>query len=123
MRYAIPVLVLVLLAGCGGRAPLQSHSHPVAHWVKALREPDVRVRKKAVQALGHAAGVDAEALTALIGALKDRDAAVRAQAVLALLNLGPAAREAVPALEEAQKDRDARVRAYSGKALDKIRGS
>jgi HEAT repeat protein len=122
MRSVIPFLVLVLVAGCGARAPLQSHGRPVSHWVEALREPDARVRKKAVHALGHAAGVDAEALTALIGALKDRDAAVRAEAVLALLNLGPAAQEAIPALEEAQKDRDARVRAYSGKALEKIRG-
>jgi HEAT repeat protein len=123
MRYVPAFLMLVLVAGCGGRAPLQSHGRPVAYWVEALREPDARLRKKAVQALGHAAGADGEALTALIGALRDRDAAVRAEAVLALLNLGPAAREAIPALEEAQKDRDARVRAYSGKALEKIRGS
>jgi HEAT repeat protein len=122
MRHVIVLLVLVLAAGCGGRAPLQSHGRPVGYWVEELRQPDARLRKKAVQALGHAAGADGQALTALIGALRDRDAAVRAETVLALLNLGPAAREAIPALEEAQKDRDARVRTYCGKALEKIRG-
>jgi HEAT repeat protein len=118
----IPVCLTMLLAGCGRPPALTAHGKPVEHWVRALQDPNPKLRKKAVTALGHVGTADPAALPALTAAVKDRDAAVRDQAVLALLNLGPAARNAVPALEEAQKDRDARVRLHAAKALQQVRG-
>jgi HEAT repeat protein len=114
---------LVILAGGCRKAPapaLVVHGKPVEHWVAALRQPDVRERRKAVQALGNLGAEDAAVVPALVGALKDRDALVRGDAALALLKLGPDAKEAIPALHDARKDRDAKVRDYAAKALEKI---
>jgi HEAT repeat protein len=115
------LVVAGLLAGCARKPVLgTAHGKPVAHWLGAVRDPDVRVRKKAVVALGHVGPADPAALPALAGALKDPDARVRRQAVLALLNLGPAARPALPALEEARQDSDALVRGYALRALARV---
>src|SRR5581483_10537155 len=103
---------LALAAGCDRppAAPLRSHDRTVPEWVAALRDRDVKVRRRAVAALGHVGAADPAVVPALTGALKDGDAAVRDAAVLALFSLGPAARDAAPALEAAQKDRDPKVR-------------
>src|SRR6516164_7322087 len=114
-RLTLFAALATLPAGCGRQeaAPLVSHGRTVAEWAGSLRDRDPKVRKKAVEALGHAGAADPAAVPALVGALKDRDAGVRDAAVLALLNLGAAAREAVPALEAAQKDRDPKVRGHA----------
>jgi HEAT repeat protein len=122
MRHLRWVAAVVLLAGCGQPRPATSHGKPVAYWVQALQDPSVKVRKKAVQALGFVGPADPAALPALTQALRDGDAGVRAEAVLALLNLGAAARDALSALEEARNDRNAAVRAYAAKAVEKVRG-
>jgi HEAT repeat protein len=122
MKYGILIGIIVLARGCGKGSPMLVHGKPVAHWVEALQNPNVRSRQKAVEALGNAGAADPQVVPALIGAVKDRDARVRAAAVVALLKIGPAAREAIPVLQEASRDKDKQVRAYAAKALEKIQG-
>jgi HEAT repeat protein len=113
--------LVVLMAGCGAAQPTSVGGKPVDYWVRALHDPDARLRKRAALKLGNAGSVDATVIPALIETLQDRDPGVRAQAVLALLRMGPAAREASQALQErAVKDWDATVRAYAVKALEKV---
>jgi HEAT repeat protein len=110
----------ILLSGCGRKSPIVSHGKPVSEWVETLQDPNPKVRKKAVIALGHAGTADPAVLPALLDAVKDRDATVRCEAILALCNIPSAAEEAKPVLVAAQKDPDARVRSYAAKALEKI---
>jgi HEAT repeat protein len=117
---AVVLVLAVMATGCGKPRPLTAGGKPVSHWLQALRDPDVRVRKKAAVKLGNVGATDPAAVPALAGALKDRDARVRAEAALALLRIGPAAREAIPALAAAQDDPDPTVRAFAGKALAKV---
>jgi vesicle coat complex subunit len=119
---ALVLACVALVAGCGKKGPVVSHGKPVSDWVRALQDPDPKVRKKAVVALGHAGTADPADIPALTSALKDADKDVRGQAILALLNIGPPAKEAVPSLEEAQKDQDPTIRSYAAKALERIRG-
>jgi HEAT repeat protein len=124
LRYILAVLVVglsVLLTGCGEGQPTSVGGKSVDHWVRALHDPDARLRKRAATKLGNAGAADATVVPALIEALKDREASVRAEAVLALLRIGPAAHEAAPALQQAaSNDRDPTVRAFAGKALAKV---
>jgi HEAT repeat protein len=121
MRHMVLLVLVGLVGGCGEQRPVMSHGKPVGHWVEALRDPNAKVRKQAVTALGHVGTADPAALPAVIEAVNDRDARVRAEAVLRLLNLGPAARDAIPALEQACRDRDPTVRAYAARALERVR--
>jgi len=121
MPRTLSLFLVIVIAGCAGRtAPTMSSGKPVSQWVEALKGADVRVRCRAVRALGNVGKADAAAIPALIDALGDRDARVRGEAALALLKSGPDAREAVPALTRALKDKNAQVRYYAGKALEKI---
>jgi HEAT repeat protein len=114
--------LVLLLGGCGPAPPLLVHYKPVRYWLEALHDPDPRLRRKAVDALGNVGSADRAVIPALVAAVKDADAGVRRQAVLTLLKLGPAAQEAIPVLTEAHKDTDPRVRSYAAKALERIRG-
>jgi HEAT repeat protein len=109
-----------LLLGCGKAEPPTAGGKPVGHWVEALKDPDAKVRKKAVRKLANAGAAAPAVVPALAGALKDRDPAVRAEAALGLLRIGPEARDAVPALKEATKDRDRTVRSHAARALEKV---
>ncbi len=122
MRVLLVCGLAALLSGCAKTPPTQAHGRPVEHWVQALRDPDARVRKKAVGALGNVGPADPAALPALTAAVRDPDAGVRNQAILALLKWGRDAREAVAVLEQARRDRDPRVRANAATALEKIQG-
>jgi len=108
------------LTGCGGPKPTTVHGKCVEHWLHALRDPDVRIRKKAVESLSNVGRADPAVIPALIETLDDRDAGVREAAVLALLKIGPDAGEAVPALRKALQDKNAKVRSYAAKALERI---
>jgi HEAT repeat protein len=121
-RQVVLLAAALALGGCGKAPPTLAHGKPVAHWVQALQDPDVRVRRKAADVLGNVGAVDGAVVPALARAVKDRDVGVRRAAVLALLKIGPGAREAAPVLEEAGKDRDGRVGAYAAQALRKVRG-
>src|SRR5262245_15648149 len=118
MRHILIVILLLASSGCGPAQPTMAG----ARWAEALRDPDVRVRKKAAFTLGNIGPSDPARPPALMGALKDADAGVRCEAILALLKYGPGAQEAVPALAEVQQtDHNARVRDYAGRALEKLR--
>jgi HEAT repeat protein len=122
--WMLVVVFAIATAGCSRKtAPLQSSGRPVAEWLADLSSSDPKVRKKAVQSLGHVGTADPAALPAVIGALKDREATVREAAVLALLVVGPSARDAIPALMEV-RDKDAvpKVRQEAGKAIERIQG-
>jgi HEAT repeat protein len=113
-----------LFSGCGKAQPTLAGGKPVSYWVKVLRGPDAKLRKKAAFKLGNVGPTDATVLPALVRALKDADAGVRCEAILAVLKCGDEAKEAVPALTEVQRqDRDAKVRAYAAKALEKLQGN
>jgi len=118
---ALCAAVLVcFLSGCGGPKLATVHGKSVEHWLYALHDPDVRVRKKAVESLANVGTADPAVIPALIETLEDRDAGVRGAAVLALLKIGPDAGEAVPALRKTLHDKDTKVRTYAGKALERI---
>jgi HEAT repeat protein len=119
LRFWLLTLMAVSLTGCG-KASTVVHGKPVSHWVEALRGPDAKERKRAVEALGNVGAADPDVVPALVGAVKDRDPAVRAAAVLALLKIGPDAHEAVPVLTAARGDPNAHVRRYAAKALARI---
>jgi HEAT repeat protein len=92
--------------------------------IKALSDPDARLRVAAVYTLGRAAGEhglaqlrrrsglpprdgdegDATAVPALVAALRDSDQFMRGYAADALASIGPVAKDAVPALLAALND-------------------
>jgi HEAT repeat protein len=118
MRIFVAVGLAVLLSGCGEARPTLAGGKPVHHWVAALADPDVGVRKKAAFKLGN---VGPTALPALVGALKDDAPEVRREAILALLKCGAAASEAAPTLSALhQHDLDPQVRNYAARALEKL---
>jgi len=117
MRREVLVILLISLTGCGRAQPTMAGGK----WAQALRDSDIKVRKKAAFTLGNIGPSDPAVLPALIGALKDADAGVRCEVILALLKYGSGAEEAIPELKEVQnKDRDAKVREYATKALEKL---
>ncbi|MBI3407771.1 MAG: HEAT repeat domain-containing protein [Planctomycetes bacterium] len=119
----VPVVVVFLLVGCGQAPPETAHGKAVSYWLDELKSSDARARKKAVQALGSAAGTVPEARAGLVTGLQDADADVRYEACLALVQLGkntPA--EALPLLEKAASDSDPRVKTAAAKALERVRG-
>jgi HEAT repeat protein len=114
-------ILICLLIGCGQPKAMLAGGKPVSHWLKALQNPDPKVRKTAVIKLGNIGPADAAALPAINGALKDSDAAVRREAILALLRSGPAAAQAVPELTDLrQRDPNAQVRHYAAQAVEKL---
>ena len=120
----LPVILIVVVVGCGQSPPETVHGKPVSHWLDELKKPDAKVRKKAVQALGSAASTLSEARAGLLVGLQDAEADVRYEACLAIVQLGaktPA--EAVPLLEKAAGDPDPRVKAAAAKALKRVQGS
>ncbi len=116
-RVLVVVILSISLGGCGGAQPTMAGSK----WAQALRNPDVKLRKKAVFTLGNIGPSDPATLPALLQALEDVDPGVRCEAIVALLKFGPDAKEAIPALTNVQRhDRDARVRSYATKALETL---
>jgi HEAT repeat protein len=122
MKHIVLIIVLSMLAfGCTPSQPTLSGGKPVEHWVRALRDPDARVRKEAASKLGNAGPIDASIIPALIAALKDSDAKVRCEVILALAKFGADGMDAVPTLIELREsDRDSRVRSYATEAVEKI---
>jgi HEAT repeat protein len=78
---------------------------PTSYWIDKLSEADVKVRRKAIEALTAIGPAGEKAVPALIQALDDDDPDVRVGAIDALAAVGPAARQAIPALSRAMSDR------------------
>src|SRR5881227_3285521 len=58
-RVLAALLLLVLLvSGCNKERPSLAGGKPVRHWVEALKEPDVKRRKTAVNKLGNVGPAD-----------------------------------------------------------------
>jgi HEAT repeat protein len=115
-------VIAVLATGCGQPAqPISAGGKPVSFWVEALKDPDAKLRKKAVAKLGNVGQADPAALPAVLDALKDPDARVRTEAVQAVLKFGSGAKKAVPALTELQQDPDPQVRSSAVAVLGKVR--
>jgi HEAT repeat protein len=123
MRHlrALGLLILLAVFGCGRSPATLAGGKPVAHWVEALHDRDVKLRKKAAFKLGNVGPADPAALPALVGALDDPDPAVRSEVILALIKFGSAARDTLPRLTEMQRrDRNALVRQYAARAAERL---
>ncbi len=122
MRFLAIGVLTALLAGCESKAPpTLTGGKPVAHWIEAMQNPDVKIRKEAAFKLGNAGPRDPAILSALIAAMDDRDAGVRSEAIVAVVKFGTSAADAIPKLNALKsKDRDGKVRRYATKALEKI---
>ena len=122
MRLLILVILVIALNGCKGRTgPILAGGKPIDHWLRAISDPDPKVRKAAAEKLGNVGASDPAILAALCVALQDKSADVRCQAILALAKSGSDAKEAVEPLKAIGKqDRDPRVRSYATKALEKL---
>ena len=68
--------------------------------VRALHDPDPRMRERAARVLARVGADAQQAVPDLMAALSDKDEDVRKAAIRALGQIGPAAAEAVPALME-----------------------
>ena len=118
MKWMLIGLILIPLCGCSKAPPTMAGSK----WAAVLRDPDPKLRKKAVFTLGNIGPSDPVVLPALLEALKDANADVRCEAILALVKYGPGAKDAIPVLTEVQaKERDATARAYAAEALEKLK--
>src|SRR6266404_2328323 len=117
MKRILLLGLALVLAGCAKKDPLFK-GKTADQWHQAVQDPDLQVRREAVNALG--ALKDASAVPDLITALKDKDDQVRAKAAESLWSIGPKAKEAIPALTVALKDRKADVRLSAAGALGEM---
>ncbi len=124
MIRSVCVFALIGLVGCSRtKAPTEKYfsGQPVAHWLEAVRSPDVKDRKHAVEVLGNVGPADPGAIPALIVALADKDARIRESAVLGLSKIGAPAKDAIPTLTDLKaRDPDARVRAAADRAITQV---
>ena len=84
-----------------------------------LRDPDAKVREKAVRGIGEL-GLGPRAVRPLLDALNDPVGDVRAVAASALGRMGVDAKEAVPALVRLLRDPEERARGSAAGALAEI---
>ncbi|HEX5270862.1 MAG TPA: HEAT repeat domain-containing protein [Gemmataceae bacterium] len=95
--------------------------HGAGHWTGALDDPDPKVRRRAIFALGML-GSDAEDAIPALGAImvNDDDSDLRVEASLALSKLGPATRSEVPSLARALGDENPLVRINAARTLFRL---
>jgi HEAT repeat protein len=120
--FLVVMLASISLGGCTSKTgPTLAGGKPLDEWLRALSDPDARLREKAVEKLGNAGPIDAAVIPALCGALRDENAGVRCQAILALAKSGSDAKAAIEPLQAmGRQDRDPRVRSYAAKALESL---
>ena len=122
MKLRILVILAVALSGCASKTgPILAGGRPVDEWVRALSDPDAKLRKNAAEKLGNVGSSDPAVVPALCQALSDKNADVRCEVILALAKSGSVAKVAIEPLQViSQQDRDTRVRTYAAKALAKL---
>ena len=76
MRSSLVLGVIALLAAGCSQTPSLSGGKPLEHWVKAMADPDAKLRKTAVAKLGNAGAPDPQAWAALAGA-RDNASSIR----------------------------------------------
>lgn len=81
--------------------------------MEAMKDPDTKVRERAVAALGKLEGEAREAVPELSRSLKHQDERVRRQALFALAKIGPRQETVMPGLLEALTEREADVRHFA----------
>jgi HEAT repeat protein len=121
MKRAVILIIVTALVGCGKSPPPQAGGKPISHWLKAMHDPDARVRTQAALKLGNVGSTDSQALPALIEALGDPESSVRRAAIDGLVKYGSSAKDAIPALERLRDgDADPQLRELASKALHHI---
>ena len=98
----------------------QADEESVSAVAEAVTDPEVVVRRSAVEALGLLKEPVEIILPALEEGLRDADDQARFTAALSLQRLGPNAEPAVPALQAALRDENRYVRANSVDALRRV---
>ena len=93
MRFLLLVILAIALSGCKSKTgPILAGGRPVDQWVRALSNPNSKLRQKAAEKLGNVGATDPAVVPALCEALNDKDAAVRCAVILARRSPGPAPR-------------------------------
>ncbi len=95
-------------------------SETVRQRIDELKDRDMVIRQRAVDALRQLGPEAKSAVPALTAALRDSSCGVRRRAAEALGAVGAEARSSVPALTEALRDRIHTVRDAARAALEKI---
>src|SRR4051812_34025906 len=98
--------VLMLGLAAGGRGGEREDAARVARALKSIKDPDARVRERAVAELRRVKKLPDAAVAAVIAAAKDKDAAVRSEAVYALAGCPRGTAGVVAALTESVGDAD-----------------
>jgi HEAT repeat protein len=93
---------------------------PVPAVTELLSDPDLRVQRQAMDALGEMGPVAKAAVSALIKKLEHPDPDVRERAAYALQRIGPAAKDAAPALTKMLKDPEQGNRHTAAAALGRL---
>jgi hypothetical protein len=88
--------------------------------VRALRDPDQRVKELSAQAVGLVGAQAAVAVPELLRMLADPAEGLRNTACLGLASIGPAARDALPALRKVLEDPRPDVKRSAQFAIDRI---
>jgi len=88
--------------------------------VRALADPDGRVKELAAQAVGVTGAAGAPAVPALIVLLASPETGERNTACMGLAGIGPAAKAALPALKKALSDSSTDVQRLAQRAIESI---
>jgi len=88
--------------------------------IRALRDPDQRVKELSAQGLAHVGAPAAPAVPDLVRLLSDPAEALRNSACIGLAGIGPAASDALPALRKALSDPSKDVRGFAQRAIARI---
>jgi vesicle coat complex subunit len=100
------------LAGCG--------RDPVADLAARLQDPNVEVRRAAVEALGQQPVSDVRVIDSLTRCIGDNDGEVRYGSIAAVGRIGPPAKSSLPALKSALQDVEPTIRQRAALSIARI---